>query len=1124
MISYNSSDIASALLNLHQRVGPDKNEFFSSEEILSEINDKEINDFDDDELYRGLVASVNNIHKDPEKYLENEFVDVIRQKTGSGFKGWEFRLVTEDQIGAVYEESGFEGNASHEANHKNLGLWNQNTEDKPDLETIISDYIKFKASKSGKQEEWKFKFQKHFEDEIRPDFDLNYLDPDELDSFIDKLGSKFGDNLTVPAYMIGGAAGGIIWDGFAAKTRDNPDEAAEVLSYLFDEESSLENRLERFKEFYGAIADQKGASFGPLLGLATWLLMFAYPKSHIFYKISLSSDWSDKHTDELDLNQRAGYDTGQYVDIRNYTEKLEERLSEHISDTDMLDVQDLLWYSANYWLPSDIEAELESIKNNAESAYGRLFALKCYLELKEKNSKVEEKLLKRKIGEKFEKEKTPSRHKTSYTDLGMHFVKNYDLFQRNNGKIEPAEKSENYIPAMRNYVDQLWTQVTKKTNYFVVSHNSRPEQLESEYLQAPYTSSSDSYDDSYQPSHDLSKLEKEDIVLHYKSNKFIGYSEVTKNPEIREKEGEKEFYLKVDINRFQKPRSLAMVKDILMEERSNVEKYYVLNSEGGKAEGYLKLLTKRGAQHVINYSNKETNYFWVNAKPSRWKVSSIEDGGTAFYTAYNRKGNKRKNYSAFESASAGDKVVFYESQPSQKVVATGEIVEGLHEEEHEDYDEPVEGVSMKYGEAVEEITWGELKSNKELSEVLPLDNFQGSLFKISKEAYEKVLEHGSLTEKNKERLEKYVSSPDFDLDIPDSLYFEDKTDPKAEIEASLNSGKNIIFTGPPGTGKTKLAKDISKQVSGEKEGKVGYKEVEGTVFTTATADWTAFDTIGGYMPSNGNSDLEFNAGQFLKCFREENGRTTKVTNNWLVIDEINRSDIDKAFGQLFSVLSGDSVELPYTKKVDESDEHVEIRRVKENIDEVAEKDNIYPVTDSWRLIATMNTMDKTSLYEMSYAFMRRFNFIHVDVPSLEDGEHVKTDLLEPGSGYAKVWKRDHPETVKVLEEDDFYKEMSVLWYKINQTRSIGPSIILDMLRYLNARNSTDETALTDAITSLVFPQMEGLTKDDLKEFISELYKKESLSDEEDRTLNLIEKKKLKKTAESFFNRDLDVEN
>ena len=48
--------------------------------------------------------------------------------------------------------------------------------------------------------------------------------------------------------------------------------------------------------------------------------------------------------------------------------------------------------------------------------------------------------------------------------------------------------------------------------------------------------------------------------------------------------------------------------------------------------------------------------------------------------------------------------------------------------------------------------------------------------------------------------------------------------------------------------------------------------------------------------------MRFQEGKFLEAVRE---------NKWLVIDEINRPDIDKAFGQLFSVLSGQRVEMPF---------------------------------------------------------------------------------------------------------------------------------------------------------------------------------------------------------------------
>jgi hypothetical protein len=63
--------------------------------------------------------------------------------------------------------------------------------------------------------------------------------------------------------------------------------------------------------------------------------------------------------------------------------------------------------------------------------------------------------------------------------------------------------------------------------------------------------------------------------------------------------------------------------------------------------------------------------------------------------------------------------------------------------------------------------------------------------------------------------------------------------------------------------------------------------------TTATSEWTTFETIGGLQPTP--DGLIFRPGLFVEAI--ESGR-------WLVIDELNRSNFDRAFGQLFTVLSG----------------------------------------------------------------------------------------------------------------------------------------------------------------------------------------------------------------------------
>ena len=72
--------------------------------------------------------------------------------------------------------------------------------------------------------------------------------------------------------------------------------------------------------------------------------------------------------------------------------------------------------------------------------------------------------------------------------------------------------------------------------------------------------------------------------------------------------------------------------------------------------------------------------------------------------------------------------------------------------------------------------------------------------------------------------------------------------------------------------------------------------------TTATTEWTTFETIGGFQPTS--EGLIFRPGMFVDAI--ESGR-------WLVIDELNRSNFDRAFGQLFTVLSGQAVVLPFKR-------------------------------------------------------------------------------------------------------------------------------------------------------------------------------------------------------------------
>ena len=329
--------------------------------------------------------------------------------------------------------------------------------------------------------------------------------------------------------------------------------------------------------------------------------------------------------------------------------------------------------------------------------------------------------------------------------------------------------------------------------------------------------------------------------------------------------------------------------------------------------------------------SETTGYWWLCANPKYWSFSDIAIGEEQSYTLCNENGHKRRIYQNFLDVKPGDKVIGYNASPMKKIVALCEITQASDGERIR---------LRKLENFSSTISYADVKECPELAQMEFLTHGNGSLFKLTKEEYDFLMD--MIREENPIRPAEVIApygKADF---LEDVFMTEEKYD---ALRDRLLYKKNVILQGAPGVGKTFAAKRLAFSIMGEKD----ESRVE---FVQFHQNYSYEDFIMGYRPDG--TGFKLTEGIFYRFCQKAENRPDK--DYFFIIDEINRGNMSKIFGELLMLIEN------------------EYRGTKATL---AYSGLPFAVPKNLYIIGMMNTADR-SLAMIDYALRRRFSFFEME--------------------------------------------------------------------------------------------------------------------------------------------------
>ena len=441
----------------------------------------------------------------------------------------------------------------------------------------------------------------------------------------------------------------------------------------------------------------------------------------------------------------------------------------------------------------------------------------------------------------------------------------------------------------------------------------------------------------------------------------------------------------------------------------------VPESEKGLFDEYiLKPYFNLTTEDLLRNDTSGMHYWFLNANPKMWSMSSMPVGEVQDYTLYNDNGNKRRIFQNFLDAKAGDMVIGYESTPVKQIVALMRI--SAEQDGEKIYFEKLEGLSSP-------IDFATLKACSELERMEYFGMQQGSLFKLTKGEYEFILD--MIRDENPAPASKGNEKYDKAKFLEDVYMTESKYD---RLVAVLKKKKNVILQGAPGVGKTFAAKRLAYSIMEE----VDDDRIE---FVQFHQNYSYEDFMMGYKPVEDGFELKY--GIFYRFCQKAANHLDK--DYFFIIDEINRGNMSKIFGELLMLIEADYRDKKAT---------------------LAYNGLSFSVPKCLHIIGMMNTADR-SLAMIDYALRRRFSFFDME-PGFES------------EGFMKYQKGLANDTFDALI--DKIKDLN---REIMQDKSLGKGFCIGHSYLCNAKQCTDDW-MKDVVDFDILPMLSEYWFDDAK--------------------------------------------